>query len=950
MKIFRRVLICILSVMMIGGTVSAVGCSTTEESLTDPQFVHVYPQKVTGHLSNPGMGWVGIEETINYGQVEVGGAGNLPEVDVVSIESTWNYLEPEKDHFDFDLMDRTIEYWTGLGKRINFRIMTDMLVLGFTWNGAPEWLINDPRVGYEVIEFDQPSEYRPVNSYKAANLRSAYYQERLSIFLDKLVEHYGDNEAVDVVEIRGYGNWGEWHSGINFNTMNERITTLTQIVDKYAQAWGETGKVMVVSASWDPNIVNYYGDSYEAYYRASIYDYIVKQENMTFRRDGAGGPLFMEQWEGRLLSDFVRSGKRLPLYAEFSLTAAEMAAANENDYNFENAVNHMLFKNRPNSCSVIGWNNYQAAWMIRDGQTLPFDMGNEMLGYRISVDEARFQKQIQPGDSLDVMTKMSNSGVGRFYFNDKLKFYIVDEFGETVATAVNPTADIRTLMLGDSVEYHTQVPIPENLADGTYSVQIAVVNEAEQPHIKLAIEGDHDKKIYKLGSFEVRKGSGTKAQIPEAKLSGEELEKYVFDQNSLYTVSFDYLPKFDLQNFDFGNYDGYAIRLKSSDGAVNQIIEKFQDVSGEKGTKTVQFATGNHSDYHLSIVSENFGEIEIDNAYVRKEAAGNIVSFNGGKLGKNSQFSGTSIASISNENAIRGDSLIIAGESTGHVSAATYNEALKPNTTYTVAFNTKTIKDVGIGGYMFCSLDSGESKDVFKWYERPDTPMTYQQFTFTTGSTGGKLSFGIHNRGTYAVDDFVIIEGYSGEIGKVQDLGFKHNVMPAFEDRMGQVEGFEDISLMKTMLDWGWNRWGQLTRDPEKVISGESSFLGKVNKNDSAGEFMEFAYSSQNFIRFEPNTTYRIEFDYRIVQDPKNEAGDGGYFYFLVRSGEMFEQSGAAADIGFTMFASDSSKPVGSVQHMTAEFTTGNASDFKVTFGQRYYGEIVIDNVKFSKV
>lgn len=167
---------------------------------------------------------------------------------------------------------------------------------------------------------------------------------------------------------------------------------------------------------------------------------------------------------------------------------------------------------------------------------------------------------------------------------------------------------------------------------------------------------------------------------------------------------------------------------------------------------------------------------------------------------------------------------------------------------------------------------------------------------------------------------------------------------------MGQVEGFEDISLMKTTLDWGWNRWGQLTRDPEKVISGESSFLGKVNKNDSAGEFMEFAYSSQNFIRFEPNTTYRIEFDYRIVQDPKNEAGDGGYFYFLVRSGEMFEQSGAAADIGFTMFASDSSKPVGSVQHMTAEFTTGNASDFKVTFGQRYYGEIVIDNVKFSKV
>lgn len=949
MKILLRIMTCLLAALLLAGTVLSVGCGKEEKTIEDEEFVHVYPQKVKGHLSNPGMGWVGIEETINYGQVEVGGAGTLPEVDIVSIESTWNYLEPEKDRFDFDLMDRTIEYWTGLGKKINFRIMTDMLVLGFTWNGAPEWLINDPRVGYEVIEFEQPSEYRPVNSYKAANLRSEYYQERLGIFLNKLVERYGDNEAVEVVEIRGYGNWGEWHSGINFNTMNERITTLTQIVDKYAEAWGKTGKVMIVSASWDPNIVNYYGDSYEAYYRASIYDYIIKQDNMTFRRDGAGGPLFMDQWEGRLLSDFIRSGKRLPLYAEFSLTAAEMAAASESDYNFENAVNHMLFKNRPNSCSVIGWNNYQAAWMVRDGQGYAFDLGNEMLGYRISVDEARFQKQIQAGDTLNIMTKMSNSGVGRFYFKDKLKFYIVDEFGEVVASAVNPTADIRTLMLGDSVEYHTELMIPSNLADGTYSVQVAVVDETEQPHIKLAIEGDHEKKIYELGSFEVKSGT-EKAQIPEKKLTGEELEDYLLEQNSFYTVSFDYLPKYDINEFDFGNYDGYAIRLKTTDGAVNQIIEKFQDISGEKGTKTIQFATGKHTGYHLSVVSENFGEIEIGNVYVRKEEAGNVVSFNGEKLSKSSNFSGTSIASVTDENAIRGDSLIIAGEATGHAVAATCNKNLKANTTYTVAFNTKTLKDVGIGGYMFCSLDDGESKDVFKWYERPDTPMTYQQFTFTTGAKGGKLSFGIHNKGTYAVDDFVIIEGYAGEIGQVQDLGFEHNVMPAFEDRMGKVETFEDISLMKTTLDWGWNRWGQLTRDPEKVISGESSFLGKVNKNDSAGEFMEFAYSSQNFIKFEPNTTYQIDFDYRIVEDPKNEAGDSGYFYFLVRSGELFQQSGASADIGFTMFASDASKPAGSVQHMTARFTTANASDFKMTFGQRYYGEIVIDNLKFTKV
>lgn len=915
------------------------GCDDPSIKEAKTGFNYFYNDEATGHISNPGMGWVGIEETIFYGQVEAGGSGTIPEVDIISIESSWEFLEPEKDKFDFSLIDKTIEYWKQHNKKINFRIMTDALSLGFIWKGAPDWLLNDPRCGYEVISFDVSHPGRVNDEYKVARIDSPYYKERLAIFLGKLAERYGDDKTVESVEIRGYGNWGEWHSGASFNTMADRLQALQDVVDIYHDAYAKHGKMLIVSNSYDPTLLNYYNGNFNSYVNSSALDYVFKKENSTYRRDAVGSSIFKDEYEGKLIFDLVRSGKKVPQYSEFYWSANDMANASNDGWNFENAVNHMLFKGRPNASSVIGYNPYAVADMVDNNQTWALDRGNERLGYRFVLEQARVNKEVAPGKELSVMIKLSNKGVGRFYFNDKLKYYICDSNGNVVYEQLDNQNDIRNIMSGDVNEYYQQIKLPKDLKNGTYTVKLAIVDENQQPHVSLAIKESKDK-IYEIATFDV-KSNAKSSKVPEVKLTLDELKNYTLDANSIYTLTFGYTPKFDIKNYEFRNFDGYAVKLKSKKGGTNKTLLKFQDVSQEYGSKTVTFETYGKNDYLLDIVSENFGDIEIHDIYLRKES-GKTINFDN-TLSKD-------IVAVDNNaeevnDVIHGKSLSISSNSLGDLNGASLEKIkLEPNSRYTISFNTKTNKDVGIGGYYYAKLvNENGGKDVYQWYERPDDPYTYKSFTVTTSNSNNNvLYFGCHNRGSYTIDDITIVKEIDGVINKTYDYGFKHNQRPQFTDRMSETETFEKISFLQSNMQWGYYRWGRMTRNPSKVISGNQSFWGIIDEQKLT-DYMELMYSNPNFVRFEKGKTYKIEFDYRVYKNPVNpNTNEAGYFYVLCRSDKL----GLNGDVGWNVFTDNE---IGKTKHYSVLVTIGNSDDYKFIFGQYQYGEIVIDNLKIKK-
>ena len=101
-------------------------------------YVKTYPQTISGQLHNDGMGWCALEEQTERGKLDLGKNGTIPECDVIGIQTSWALIEKTPGNFDWSLIDKTIDYWTNLGKRINFRICTDSLSLPEVYFGAPK--------------------------------------------------------------------------------------------------------------------------------------------------------------------------------------------------------------------------------------------------------------------------------------------------------------------------------------------------------------------------------------------------------------------------------------------------------------------------------------------------------------------------------------------------------------------------------------------------------------------------------------------------------------------------------------------------------------------------------------------------------------------------------------------------------------------------------------------
>ena len=89
------------------------GCAqkNPEPSVALPAgYVAVRPEKISGNLHNPGMGWITLEETSWQGKSDLGLSGELEEVDVVGIQDTWALIEETPNEFDFSRIDEAMTH------------------------------------------------------------------------------------------------------------------------------------------------------------------------------------------------------------------------------------------------------------------------------------------------------------------------------------------------------------------------------------------------------------------------------------------------------------------------------------------------------------------------------------------------------------------------------------------------------------------------------------------------------------------------------------------------------------------------------------------------------------------------------------------------------------------------------------------------------------------------
>ncbi len=982
----KKYLCAVLAVLMLLSVLfSAVACSNDQQTEVERGWQVVNPERISGKLDNPGIGWVVLEEPTYGGHIDIGSSGDLPEASMGSLSTTWAHIETNEDVYDWTMCDQTVDYWTGTGRRVLLRISTDSCVWPYTYNASPSYLFDKYNVGYEMVPYTDSG---PVKTARVTNMADPVYQERLGKFLNALCEHYKDNDMVETVEIRGFGMWGEWHHGYGYQSTEQRVSVLYNVIDQYVDAFAQTGKTLVVSCSWDPDYINTGAyttggatseQAYQNYIQWSAFDKAWRTDGVGYRRDGAASALRYD-YDERLMAEAFRSGKRVPILGEYANNYYTINAAGS-IYTLESALDDMLFKIRPNNATILGWVAVEMANIIAAGDTDFIDRGNEMMGYRLAVDEALFPTEASAGSSFTVRTTWSNSAVGIYPYVSPLRLMLLDENGKVVYTYDDSEFDARTFVLGEINNVYSDITIPSNLANGTYSLAVAIPfeqhSQTEHEYIALAMAGEtaNDSRIYKLGDIKV-KGKVKIGDNGITKTTWNKIDSLKLDANSTYEITFKYNPHFDANNFYFGTEDCYKFSVVNSAGESN--VYRWQDISGEVGQKTITVHTGKGKST-LAIESINFGEIGVDEVWVEKKG-GYYADF----TDYNPLDSKTLVMPIAMGSAdisdvpMTGDGLLLNSPSTKakHLLAKTdsANVALKKGVRYTVSFDFRADQDVGDGGYYFVALGDGSSysqkfNDSFtmvgQWYERADNWDTKKTFSFICTEDEQSLFFGICMPGAYYIDNLVIT-ATQGSVVKGTDVGFERNVIPDYSSTIGlnKVETFTKGTFQSCGFNWGQFAWGRMTFNKDEIVGvttesaeymnaevgtqDRCSLLGRVEPEaydpSIDNQWFEFARTKLEYYPFEAGKTYTVEFDYKILK-----TFDSGKIFVFFRDDTLSDRfshvvevpdGGVIADTDIT-----TGKNVGVNYHFKQTFTMQNYQNYQFMICMNGLWEIAVDNV-----
>jgi hypothetical protein len=268
------------------------------------QFTPVAKEDTNALLHNPDMGWVvyenyPVDDSPNGSSTMLTMPGDsFPEADAVALMFSWADIETSEGNYNFSKLDRAYNYWRARGKELQLRMSTEPLMLHVP--GKPLAGTGPPKYIVDQLPANQKQMRHMENEmYIAIDARNPVYERRLKAFLRAVDSHFNSSRPVTLVDLRGFGAWGEWHSGFRYESLAARRETLKLILDAWCSSMPH--RKLALSFSYDPDglpalhagpVENYdpsFTANYPEFLRYSAFDYALKKPNITFRRDGCGG-------------------------------------------------------------------------------------------------------------------------------------------------------------------------------------------------------------------------------------------------------------------------------------------------------------------------------------------------------------------------------------------------------------------------------------------------------------------------------------------------------------------------------------------------------------------------------------------------------------------------------------------------------------------------------------
>lgn len=174
------------------------------DKYADEQLVTYYPLENREILINPYKGLIIYPGVRDFSGYMNNGAGQIGSI--LYHRYSWCYIEPEEGVYNWEMLDKNIEicqkygmqFGLGIGATVNYNSTT-------SYNqDTPEWVF-EAGCGYTVEDMGNGC------VLKVPDYDDPIFREKMQNMIDAFSERYNYNPTIAYVDMRNYGNWGEWH-------------------------------------------------------------------------------------------------------------------------------------------------------------------------------------------------------------------------------------------------------------------------------------------------------------------------------------------------------------------------------------------------------------------------------------------------------------------------------------------------------------------------------------------------------------------------------------------------------------------------------------------------------------------------------------------------------------------------------------------------------------------